>query len=78
MKHNMSNEEGIAEAPDLGSFRPVFYASKSLAQQPAMKSNGGEDALVDLADLNAQYTRSDNYNIEGITKTTQQESDQQA
>lgn len=51
MQHNMSNEEGIAEAPDLGSFRPVVYASKSSAQQPAMKSND-DDALADLADLN--------------------------
>jgi hypothetical protein len=56
MKHNMSNEEGIAEAPDLGSFRPVVFASKSLPQQPTMKSNGGEDALADLADLNDDTT----------------------
>lgn len=51
MQHNMSSEEGIAEAPDLGSFRPVVYVSKSSAQQPVMKSND-DDALADLADFN--------------------------
>jgi survival-of-motor-neuron-related-splicing factor 30 len=58
MQHNMSNERGIAEAPDLGSFRPVVYASKSSAQRPAMKSND-DDALADLADLSGDTTTAD-------------------
>ena len=58
MQHKMSNERGIAEAPDLGSFRPVVYASKSSAQQPAMKSND-DDALADLADLSGDTTTAD-------------------
>lgn len=45
MEHILSTG-AIAEAPDLGSFQPVVYASKL---QPALKS--GDDALSDISHL---------------------------